>query len=132
MVLVMAEGLTADPAPGAARRSRPSAGSPSSYGRVLVSRRDPTARLGTVAGPLEQITISVRAAVMVEGLVFWFNRSGIISLAQEVSITPTNSRRCHFFPIAQSATKVTTRTSRSIDSPPLAWPIRPFAEDAHE
>ncbi len=25
------------------------------------------------------------------------------------------------FPIAQSATKVTTRTSRSIDSPPLAW-----------
>ena len=37
-----------------------------------------------------------------------------------------------FFPIAQSATKVTTRTSRSIDSPPLAWPIRPFAEDAHE
>ena len=35
-------------------------------------------------------------------------------------------------PIAQSATKVTTRTSRSIDSSPLAWPVRPFAEDAHE
>jgi len=40
--------------------------------------------------------------------------------------------QCPVFPIAQSATKVTTHTSRSIDSPPLAWPIRPFAEDAHE
>jgi hypothetical protein len=37
-----------------------------------------------------------------------------------------------FRPIARTATQVKTRTSRSIDSPPLAWPIRPFAEDAHE
>ena len=32
----------------------------------------------------------------------------------------------------ENSAHLTTRTSRSIDSPPLAWPIRPFAEDAHE
>src|SRR4051812_44499722 len=34
--------------------------------------------------------------------------------------------------IAQFATKVTTRTSRSIGKPTLASPIRLFAEDSHE
>src|SRR5262245_46199251 len=42
------------------------------------------------------------------------------------------NERCPFFPIAQSATEVTTRTSRSILRSPMAWPIRPFAEGAHE
>jgi len=37
-----------------------------------------------------------------------------------------------FFLIAQTDTKVTARASRSIDRPLLAWPIRPFDEDAHE